>query len=151
LISTKGSIRKDGVMTDNNKPEWFEIAENDGPAQPKKVRRSLPIAAVTAIALVIGVGAVVAQTQEESPANAVENTLTQATATATQAAQVKQAAPSVRIGNPSVASTPSETLQNPSIATLPTKGGDDEDDDHGDRPRRGHHDEHEDDDEGEED
>jgi len=23
-------------VTENNKPEWFEIAENDGPAMPSK-------------------------------------------------------------------------------------------------------------------
>jgi hypothetical protein len=58
------------TMTQNNKPEWFEIAENDGPATPPKASKTLPVLAVIATALILGVGAVVAQVQENSPVNA---------------------------------------------------------------------------------
>ena len=30
-------------MTENNKPEWFEIAENEGLAMPPKPSKTLPI------------------------------------------------------------------------------------------------------------
>ena len=61
-------------MTDNNKPEWFEIAENDGASEPPKASKSLPLAAVLAVTLILGVGAVVSQVQEKSPTIAVETT-----------------------------------------------------------------------------
>jgi hypothetical protein len=31
------------AVTENNKPEWFEIAENVGPAMPPKPSKTLPI------------------------------------------------------------------------------------------------------------
>jgi len=133
-------------MTENNKPEWFEIAENDGPALPPKASKTLPLAAVIATALILGVGAVVAQVQGESPATAVDITsvLTSAsnsTASPTSAAQVS---------NPSTSSINAGTsgLQNPSIAKLPTKG--EEDDDHEGRSHKGDHDD-DDQDEGDDD
>ena len=132
-------------MTENNKPEWFEIAENDGPAVPPKASKTLPLAAVFATALILGVGAVVAQVQEESPAAAVETVSVQTTASSSTAspssvAQVSKSSPTVRIANPSTSSTIAGTsgLQNPSIAQLPTKGEDD--DDHEGRSHKGDHD-----------
>ena len=59
-------------MTENNKPEWFEIAENDGPTAPLKASKTLPVLAVFATALILGIGAVVAQVQDKSPASAVD-------------------------------------------------------------------------------
>ena len=56
-------------MTENNKPEWFEIAENDGPAAPPKASKTLPVLAVFATALILGIGAAVVQAQENSPVN----------------------------------------------------------------------------------
>lgn len=61
-------------MTENNKPEWFEIVENDGPAIPPKASKTLPFAAVMVAALIIGIGAVVSQSPENLPANATEIT-----------------------------------------------------------------------------
>jgi hypothetical protein len=123
-------------MTENNKPEWFEIAENDGPAVPPKASKTLPLAAVIATALILGVGAVVAQVQDESPATAVETVSVQTTASSSTAspssvAQVSKSSPNARIANPATSSAiaGSSGLQNPSIAQLPTKGGDDDDDD----------------------
>ena len=117
-------------MTENNKPEWFEIAENDGPAQPIKTRRSLPIAAVLAVTLIIGVGAVVAQTQEESPASAPETTTVAND-------QVVKATSSPAASAEAVATPQQSALANPNIAKLPT-GGEHEGED-GDHDGRGKH------------
>ncbi|MEN9736099.1 MAG: hypothetical protein RL129_809 [Actinomycetota bacterium] len=103
-------------MTENNKPEWFEIAESDGVSQPAKVRRTLPIAAVVAAALIIGVGAVVAQTQEETPAQAIETT-TAATDQVNPTTSVSATA------TPNTTVTPTQSaMANPNIAKLPTGG-----------------------------
>jgi hypothetical protein len=122
-------------MTENNKPEWFEIAENDGPAVPPKASKTLPLAAVIATALILGVGAVVAQVQDESPATAVDITSVQTTASSSTALPASVA----QVSNPSTSSTIAGTsgLQNPSIAQLPTKGEDD--DDHEGRSHKGDH------------
>jgi hypothetical protein len=143
-------------MTDNNKPEWFEIAEKDQPSVPRKASKTLPLAAVLAATLIIGVGAVVAQVQEESPAIAVETasvqtTASNSTASPSSVAQNSKTSPAARIANPAASSAVATTsgLQNPSIAKLPTKSGDD-DDEHEGRSRNGNHgdddDEHEGDD-----
>ena len=131
LISTKGF-----TITENNKPEWFEIAENDRPIAPPKASKTLPLAAVFATVLILGIGAVVAQVQEESPATAVDTTSVQtaasnSTASPTSVSQVSKSSPNARIANPATSSAiaGSSGLQNPSIAQLPTKGGDDNDDD----------------------
>jgi hypothetical protein len=146
-------------MTENNKPEWFEIAENDGPAAPPKASKTLPLAAVFATALILGIGAVVAQVQEESPATAVDTTSVQttasnSTASPTSVAQVSKSSPNARIANPATSSAiaGSSGLQNPSIAQLPTKGeDDDDDDDHEGRSRNGDHEDDDDEDEGDDD
>jgi hypothetical protein len=126
-------------MTENSKPEWFEIAESDGPAQPKKVRRTMPIAAVLAATLIIGVGAVVAQTQDESPAQATETTTVARD-------QVTATAPSVKTASPNTTAAPTKTaMANPSIAKLPT-GGEHEDEkgEHEGRGKHGQREPHED-------
>ena len=136
-------ITKGFIMTENNKPEWFEIAEKDQPSAPRQASKTLPLAAVLAATLIIGVGAVLAQIQEEPPATAIETTSTQtvaANSSTPSASTAPVATPSV---NPTAITTPH--LQNPSIAQLPTKrGGDD------DEGRSGHGDD-EGDDEGEDD
>ena len=139
-------------MTENYKPEWFEIAENDGPAVPPKASKTLPLAAVFATALILGVGAVVSQVQEESPAVAVETASVQTTASNSTSspasvAQVSKSSPVARIANPAASSAVATTsgLQNPSIAKLPTKSGDD-DDEHEGRSRNGNHEDEGDDD-----
>ena len=137
MLSTKGSIRKDGVRAENNKPEWFEIADNDGPTKPLKAAKTLPIAAVFATALILGIGAIVSQVQQESPASANETTAGQVTdATSSPASS---GTPSV---NPTTTDAPS--LTNPAIAQLPTQGDDEFDDDDDDQGRsgRGHHEDH---------
>ena len=138
-------------MTENNKPEWFEIAESDGPARPQKVRTTLPIAAVMAAALIIGVGAVVAQTQESTPANATSSEIV-STPSDEQVPVNDGTSNNLDSGATTVSpsATPSTTgLANPSIAKLPSKG-EHEEGEHGDRPhgpRPPHHEDDEDDDE----
>ena len=131
-------------MTQNNKPEWFEITDKDEKPELRKVSKSLPVSAVIAVALILGVGAVVGQTQNENPANAVQAIESQASPTSNAVSAVKSA-----VSNPVTAAVvgtaTASKLVNPSISTLPTGGGDDEDDDdHG----RGHD---EDEDEGDDD
>ena len=107
-------------MTQNNKPEWFEITDKDEKPELRKVSKSLPVSAVLVVALILGAGAVVGQTQNETPAsatNATESQTPQAVANPTTAAAAVVAA---------VAAT---KLANPSIAQLPTGGDDDEDED----------------------
>lgn len=99
-------------MTDNNKPEWFEIADADGPAAAPKASKALPFAAVMVAALILGTGAVVGQAGEESPA----------TATPTTSVSSASASPA----SPVVAATTTR-LANPSIAMLPTNGEDEDD------------------------
>jgi hypothetical protein len=114
-------------MTENNKPEWFEIAENDGPAAPPKASKALPILAVFGAALIIGVGAVVAQVQEKSPVDPVASNPAQ-TASANNSSSPESGTPNAMATSGAIASATSG-LKNPSIAQLPTKGDDDEDDD----------------------
>jgi hypothetical protein len=131
-------------MTQNNKPEWFEITDKDEKPELRKVSKSLPVSAVLVVALILGAGAVVSQTQNETPAsatNATESQTPQAVANPTTAAAVVVSA---------VAAT---KLANPSIAQLPTGGDDDEDedDDHRGRGHEDYDDEDEDEDEGDDD
>ena len=110
-------------MTQNNKPEWFEITDKDEKPELRKVSKSLPVSAVLVVALILGAGAVVGQTQNETTAsatNATESQTPQAVANPTTAAAAVVAA---------VAAT---KLANPSIAQLPTGGDDDEDGDYED-------------------
>ena len=142
-------------MTENNKPEWFVITDADEKPALRKVSKTLPVSAVLVTALILGVGAVVAQTQGQIPASAVATGVEQ-----TQSAQVNSSprvASSVKsaVANPTTAAASivgvaaTSNLANPSIAKLPTGGGDDDDDDdHG----RGHDDvDEEDEDEGDDD
>ena len=120
----------------SNKPEWFEMAENDGPVKPPKASKALPLAAVFATVLILGVGAVIGQVQQDSPVVAVEKTSVQTTASnntaspTTVASNAKSSA-AARIANPAptTAAVATSGLQNPSIAQLPTKNGDDDEDD----------------------
>lgn len=154
-------------MTPPEKPEWIQIAEAENASSPRKISKSLPIMAFVVSALIIGAGAVLAQTQDESPANAVENTQqvvqsspstptsqasqvvttkassTQSTATPSKSAVAPSTTPSV---------TPSSTssgVANPSIGTMPTGGEGDEGE--GDHHSRKHGQDGEHDSEGEDD
>lgn len=102
-------------MSKNNKPEWFEIIENDEKAEPRRVSKSLPVSAVLIAALILGAGVVVGQNQLEDPPLPVSSQLIQTPSTAATTAAV-------------VTATTANELVNPSIAQLPTGDGDDEDD-----------------------
>jgi hypothetical protein len=144
-------------MTPSQKPEWIEIAEADKAASVRRISKGLPVMALVAVAAILGVGVVAAQTQEQTPANAVESVAPsvqsdQVSATSDPApgattesvsmnttnsstsvlASKEPAAPKARLNSPA--------LPNPSIGTMPTGGGDDDDDDdEGDDHKNGGH------------
>jgi hypothetical protein len=93
-------------MTPPKKPEWFELAESDGGKARTSVKRSARGALLALPLLLIGVGVVVAQGTDESPAIA-EQVTTLASAAPSMSANV--------------------ALVNPSIAVPPTGGEDDDD------------------------
>ena len=127
-------------MTQNNKPEWFEITDADEKPELRKVSKSLPASAVLVVALILGVGAVTAQTQNDTPASA-----TSASAEQTPAAETSPTAKAVSTATAAVVGTATATkLVNPAISQLPTGGGDDDDEDD-DHHGRSHDDEGDDD------
>ena len=149
-------------MTPSQKPEWIEIADADNAASVRRISKGLPIMALVAVAAILGVGVVVAQTQEQAPAYAVESVVP--SVQSAQASSPVASAPSATTKSAAafvVASTKepaapkatlnSPTMKNPSIGALPTGGGDDDDDeDEGrDHNKGGEHDS--DDDEGDDD
>ena len=101
-----------------NKPEWFELAEKDGGKTHFEVKRGFRSIALAIPLLAIGAGVVVAQSSDESPANAETATVAIASAAPTITSTVAPA-------EPSIATPP-----------LPPTGGDDydeyENDDEGD-------------------
>ena len=113
----------------------------------------MPLAAVFATALILGVGAVVGQVQNGSsvvPVDtaSVQNEAPTVIASSTTVASNSQSSSVTRIANPAVSSAVIATagLQNPSIAQLPTKGGDDDDEDDDDEDDDDDDDDDEDDD-----
>ena len=142
-------------MTENNKPEWFEITDNDEKPELRKVSKSLPVSAVLVAALILGVGAVTAQTQNvtsfsELIPHATQSIHSDSAPTAQAVSSVKSA-----VANPTttaaavVGAVATTKLANPAISKLPTGGDyyeDDDDDDHG----RDHDDEEDEDDEDDE-
>ena len=116
-------------MTPPKKPEWMEIADNDGgsinPAPKAKKSRPMLIAAA-ALVLTFG-GAVIAQSNQNSPAHAELSIAPQASQSATSA----------------VSTSNNAVTPPPAIATPPKmKGGDDDEDvdevQHRDRGDREH-------------
>ena len=130
MLSTKGY-----AVTENNKPEWFEITDADEKPALRKVSKTLPVSAVLVTALILGVGAVVAQTQDQTPASA--------TSAGVQQTQTAEANPTTAAAAV-VGGVAAEKLANPSISKLPTGGGDDDDDEEDDHHGRGHDDDDED-------
>jgi len=122
-------------MTENNKPEWFEITDADEKPALGKVSKTLPVSAVLVTALILGVGAVVAQTQDQTPASALSAGIEQTQSAQVNSSQRVASAVKSAVANPTTAAAAvvgvvaANKLANPSIAKLPTGGGDDEDDD----------------------
>jgi hypothetical protein len=146
-------------MTPPKKPDWMEIADGDGgstnPVTPGRKSRPLLIAA-TALVLTFG-GAVIAQSNEDSPTTTDQSIVPQSSQSATSVAPaIKQGdatvAPSAP-GAPSAQAAP-RAIKPPAIATPPNmKGGDDDEDEDGEHEgrERGEHEgrergEHDDDD-----
>jgi len=144
-------------MTENNKPEWFVITDADEKPALRKASKTLPVSAVLVTALILGVGAVVAQTQGQTPASAVATGVEQTQSAQVNSSQRVASAVKSAVANPTTAAAAvvgvvaANKLANPSIAKLPTGGGDDDDEDD-DRHGRGHDDDDDDDeDEGDDD
>ena len=139
-------------MTENNKPEWFEITDADEKPELGKVSKSLPVSAVLVAALILGVGAVTAQTQGVMPLSASNTNASQSAqpennATAQAVSMVKTAVANPTTAAAVVGTVAASKLANPAISKLPTGGGDDDDDDdHG----RDHDDDDDDDDDDDE-
>jgi len=139
-------------MTENNKPEWFEITAADEKPELRKVSKSLPVSAVLVAALILGVGAVTAQTQGVLPLSAANTNASQTAqpennATAQAVSTVKTAVANPTTAAAVVGTVAASKLANPAISKLPTGGGDDDDDDdHG----RDHDDDDDDDDDDDE-
>ncbi len=133
-------------MTPDKKPEWFQLADADNSASIRKISKGLPIMALVAVAAIIGVGAIFAQPQEQTPASATE-TLAPAAVESTQISTQSESSPA-SINNAPTGTTSVVTpiapkapagVANP-LAKKPMGGGDDdkyedhedEDDDEGD-------------------
>lgn len=98
-------------MEPMKKPEWFELAESDGPKPRPLLKSGFRTLALSIPLLAISVGVVAAQTSNESPAIAE-----------TESIAIASAAPSI---------TSNVAQAKPAIATppLPPTGGDNDDDD----------------------
>ena len=80
-------------MTPDQKPKWFQIADEDNAASTRKISKGLPIMALVAVAAIIGVGAIFAQPQELAPANATETVAPAVVDTTQTSANSKSEAP----------------------------------------------------------
>jgi len=102
-------------MDPMKKPEWFQLAEKDRGLPRRTAKRGFRAVALSIPLLAIGIGVVVAQSSNESPASAETTSVA-----ATQSPQVATSPVA-----PKVVSAPSKSVQ-PAIAKPPTGGGDDE-------------------------
>ncbi len=107
-------------MTPPKKPEWFELTESDGVKPRASVKRSARGVLLALPLLLIGVGVVVAQGTDESPAVAESITT------------VASAAPEINAAPAAAVKSSLASVSKPAIATPPTGGGDDDDDDYED-------------------
>ena len=142
-------------MTPDKKPEWFQLADADNSASIRKISKGLPIMALVAVAAIIGVGAIFAQPQEQTPVSATE-TLAPAVVESTQVSTQSESVP-VSINNAPAGTASVVTpiapkvpagVANP-LAKKPMGGGDNDDED--DDDDEDEDEDHEDDDEGDDD
>ena len=96
-------------MEPMKKPEWFELAESDGPKPRPHLKSGFRTLALSIPLLAITVGVVAAQTSNESPAIAETESVAIASAAPSITSNVAQ--PKASIGTP----------------PLPPTGGDDDD------------------------
>jgi cytoskeletal protein RodZ len=106
-------------MTPDKKPEWFQLADADNSASTRKISKGLPIMALVAVAAVIGVGAIFAQPQEQSPANATE-TVAPAVVNSTQTSAKSESVAPTNNDAPTVTSAKKESVA-PATAEPTTK------------------------------
>ena len=122
-------------MTENNKPEWFEITETDEKPPLRKVSKLLPISAVLVAAMILGVGAFVSQSPDLAPISSATAAPENNSKAQTPATSRADSSDKAAIANPGTVATigavavAATALANPSIAKLPTGGDDDEDED----------------------
>jgi hypothetical protein len=121
-------------MAPMNKPEWFQLAESDGGLPRRNVKRGFRALALSVPLMAIGIGVVVAQTSNESPAIAES---TSVAATQSPLASSSPIAPSVVASSP--ASTKAVQTIQPAIAKPPTGGGDDDENENEGGNKRGDH------------
>ena len=127
------SQRKVHSMDPMNKPEWFQLAENDGGSPRRNVKRGIKAIALSIPLIAIGVGVVVAQTSNESPASAETTSVA-----VTQSPTASTSTPNI-VADPTPSIKAVQTIQ-PAIAKPPTGGGDDDDEFRdGDHRKRGDH------------
>lgn len=104
-------------MVPPKKPEWFQLTEGEGHNRPIRRRRFIKIAALTAPLVIVAGGALVAQTGDSGPTNAVLQTPTPA---------ISKVISNEVSPNP-VKATPAQTtnfVKKSAIANPPTKRGD---------------------------
>ena len=106
-------------MEPMKKPEWFELAESDGPKPRPVLKSGFRTLALSIPLLAIGVGVVAAQTSNESPVSAETATV----AIASTAPSVTQSA------TPSLTSAVAQPKASIGTPPLPPTGGDVDDDD----------------------
>jgi len=106
-------------MTPDKKPEWFQLADADNSASTRKISKGLPIMALVAVAAIIGVGAIFAQPQEQSPANATE-TVAPAEVNSTQTSAKSETVAPANTDAPAVTSAKEESVA-PATAEPTTK------------------------------
>ena len=106
-------------MTPEKKPEWFQLADADNSASTRKISKGLPIMALVAVAAIIGVGAIFAQPQEQSPANATE-TVAPAVVNSTQTSAKSETVAPANTDAPAVTSAKKESVA-PATAEPTTK------------------------------
>ena len=105
-------------MEPMKKPEWFELAESDGPKPRPHLKSGFRTLALSIPLLAISVGVVAAQTSNKSPAIAE-----------TESIAIASAAPSVTQSvTPSLTSAVAQPKASIGTPPLPPTGGDDDDD-----------------------
>ena len=108
-------------MDPKNKPEWFKLAESDAALPPRNVKRGFRALALAVPLMAIGIGVVVAQTSNESPASA------ESTSVATsQAPQVTTSPVASQVVSSPAKLTQATQPSQPALAVPPVGGGDDD-------------------------
>ena len=110
-------------MSNDKKPEWFEIVESDEPIQRRQRDRkssTRPAIAFAAVGVIIGAGALIANAGEESPARA--ETSVSSSQIATSAATSTPTASTPTASTPT-ASTPTASKSDPSAPAPSTPAG----------------------------